>query len=185
MKKWALWTGVTLAIGAVCALGVFADSKPTANEIASKAPSLKVGDDPTPPPLPYKISGPTKARASQMIRLRADGVGATSVQWMPVSDDEFPYFVDDYVSPEGKIERGKLFTFEMPANAAKQTFIILVSGPTPSMAKWSVALDGPAPKPDVDPPGPTPPGPKPPVPTDSLKVLILEETADQIGRAHV
>ena len=120
-----------------------------------------------------------------MVRLVAETDSPGNIQWMPVSDDEFPQLIDDYISPDGAtVVRGKFLTFEMPANAPKQTFIILVSGgPNPSMAKWSVSLDGGPTPPQPTPPGPSPaPGPTPgpaPIPSQGLSVLILEETADR------
>lgn len=155
-------------------------TKPVADK-SNCSPPKPLGDDP-PKPSTYRISGPTAAVANEMVILTADGTGAKTVQWMPSSDDEFQQRAFDYASltEPPVIERNKFFAFRMPAASPKQTFIVLVSlhGADPQMLKYSVKLDGPAPDVDPKPPGPNPPGPTP-IPSDSFKVLILEETAER------
>lgn len=125
----------------------------------------------------YRISGPTKALAGQLVRLTADGQGAATVAWEVISDDDFPILVDDAVDPNGKIERGKYLTFSMPAKAKVRFLLMAISGSTPSIAKWAVELDSPVPPTPPTPPVP-PPNPPGPTPTPDGVLGLIKVVRD-------
>lgn len=157
------------AFAALAAFAVLAADPPKSSEPA-KVSSVRASE-------PYHISGPAKAKAGELVELKAEGAGAASVAWELLSDIDLPIKRYDSVASDGTVERSKFAVFAMPSEKKVRVLLIAIAGNTPSTDRFTVELDGaPTPKPDVDPPapGPNPPGPVP-TPGAPFGVLILED----------